>query len=96
MNCQKGVTQIKKHASELGTKDKIYRGLFKADVRSPLKHFQIAFTSTKVTSICIARLRERLERAQIWFTQCYLQIAPYMYLPLPVSIPQAAPPCIYA
>jgi len=54
-----------------------------------MKYFNV-----KVKLICIARLRERLQRAQIWITQCYLQTTPY--LPLPVSIPQMAPLRIYA
>jgi len=45
-----------------------------------------------LTSICIARLRERLQLAQIWITQCYLQTTPYLLLP--VSIPQVTPPRI--
>ena len=30
--------------------------------------------------ICIARLHKRLQRAQIWITQCYLQTTPYLPL----------------
>ena len=64
-------------------------------ISTPVHNRQFVFSTVmvkvngKVKSICIARL---LEHARILITQCYLQTT--SYLPLPVSIPQAAPPCI--